>query len=493
MRTIDPKAMQRMEQSFMQKSGYPSLLLMEQAAQRLYQHSLSYITAGKKCIVLCGTGNNGGDAYALARLLLRDGIACALYAAGEPGTEDARCMRRLVVNLYGQEILPLERLCLADACLVVDGLFGTGFHGAVKGDLARVIARVNQSKIPVLAIDVPSGLDARTGYVENVSLIAQETISFHRPKQGLFLSQAPLYTGKVSVADIGIPAAFDVELGIELIDHTAAKALLPRLSPIAHKGDMGRVLILAGSVNMAGAACLVAKGARAAGGGLVTLASPAQCVALVQQAEPTVMGFVLEKEAQGQALLTRVPEQDCLVMGSGLDTDSRTKDLVRLCIEAAKQAKIPCVLDAEALNLLAEQPQRLPEHFVLTPHPGEAARLLRCGIQDVLRDYVAAAEQLHAQYGGVIVLKGARMLLYDGRQYALNSSGSPVLAKGGSGDVLSGILAALLAKSFLDTDLLHKAALGCYLLGRAGELAAQRKGEYAGTALDALDLLSLAL
>ncbi len=493
MYSIDPHAMQRMEQSFLIESGYPGLLLMEQAAQQLLYYAQNYVNPGQCCVLLCGTGNNGGDAYALARLLMRDGIHCKVFASGIPKTDDAGTMRRLLESVYAVEVQPLHALSLESAALIVDGLFGTGFTGAVSEELAVHICSINESTVPVLSIDVPSGLDARTGYVENIAIVATETVTFHRPKHGLFLSHAPKYIGKLQVVDIGIPASWDREDGMLVIDHAAAQALLPKLSPIAHKGNMGSILILAGSSNMAGAACIAARGARVAGGGLISVASNAHCVSLIQQTEPTVMGHVLSDKAAEEAFLDRIAKADCLVMGSGLDQSDTTSALVCAAIERAKNANIPCVLDAQALNILAEAPQKLPSHFVLTPHPGEAARMLRCTVEDVLRDYAKACAVLHEKYGAVILLKGARSLIYDGTNYATHNSGSPLLAKGGSGDALSGILGAMLAKNFVLGDTLHKTALACYIFGRASELAALKKGEYAGNALDAIEYLAQAV
>lgn len=485
--------MQELESDFMKATGYPSLLLMEQAAQQMFNKIMAIVKPNSCFAILCGRGNNGGDTYALARLLLREGHTCKLYALGSPKSTDAKIMQSLLCKLYGVEVHELVELCFAQVDYIVDGLFGIGFAGKLDENLGELVEQINHSKIPVFAIDIPSGLDGQTGYVEGACIKAQHTFTFHRPKHGHYLALAKEYVGKLHVLDIGIPSAFDTIEGIDILEEEDARALLPAPPATAHKGDMGRVLLFAGSQNLAGAAVLLAKGARISGTGLITLASEPSCVQVVQGLEPNIMGLVIEKEEQGDAFLQAIEKCDVLAMGPGLAPSEENYKLLGKAIQKVKELEIPCILDAEGLRYLAKHPQSLAGHFLLTPHPGEAAALLDWSISEVLRDYQSTCIALHQRFGAIILLKGARSLLYDGNRFALADSGSPSLAKGGSGDALAGLLAGLLAKLFVKSSFLEKASLASYLLGRGGELAEQAVGIYPSTAKDALDAIASAL
>lgn len=477
----------------MQATAYPSLLLMEQAAQQVLQQCKFIVQPKASFAILCGKGNNGGDAYALARLLLREGHVCNVYAVGDPKTTDAQTMRQLLCNIYGTVVQDISQLDMEGLDYIVDGLFGIGFAGTMEYALAKQVHSINHSNIPVLSIDLPSGLNGRTGYAEGACLRAQHTFTFHRPKHGHYLSQAKEYVGKLHVLDIGIAPAFDEVEGIEIMSREEAKELLQAPPCIAHKGDMGKALLFAGSQNLAGAAALLAKGARALGAGLITLASEPSCVSLVQSLEPTVMGLVLEREEDVQNFLSAIEKSDALAMGPGLAPTEENYFLLAKAIKKAKERALPTVLDAEALRYLAKNPQRLSTNFLLTPHPGEAADLLHCSIEQILQDYQKAAQALFERYGACVLLKGVRSLLYDGKRFVLADSGSPSLAKGGSGDALAGILVSLFSKRYLNATLIEKACLASYLLGYGGELAEQTIGSYSGTAKDALEAIALTL
>lgn len=485
--------MQQLESDFMKATGYPSLLLMEQAAQQMFYKIKTLVKPNSCFAILCGRGNNGGDAYALARLLLREGHTCTLYALGSPKSTDAKIQQSLLCKLYAIEVQELNQLCFEQVDYIVDGLFGIGFTGKLEDALVNLVEKINNTRIPVFAIDIPSGLDGQTGYVEGACIKARHTFTFHRPKHGHYLAMARDYVGKLHVLDIGIPGVFDNIEGIDILREEEARAFLPVPPVTAHKGDMGKVLLFAGSQNLAGAAVLLAKGARITGAGLITLASEASCIQLLQSIEPNVMGLLVEKKEQGEAFLQAIEKCDVLAMGPGLAPSKENYVLLGKAIHKAKELEIPCILDAEALRYLAKNPQGLAGHFLLTPHPGEAAALLDCSINDVLRNYQSGCIALHQRYKAVILLKGARSLVYDGNRFALADSGSPSLAKGGSGDALTGLLSGLLAKSFVKTSLLEKATLASYLLGRGGELAEQAVGLYPSTVKDALDAIALSL
>ncbi len=483
MKSITASAMQNMEKEFMKATGYPSILLMEHAAQACVAEIKAFLQKDKVCLVLCGAGNNGGDGYAIARLLLQEGYACCIYQTAPPKTEDAILMCGLVQSLYRVQVEDISALSFANAACIVDAVFGTGFHGSAPAHLQSLFAKINQSNIPVLSVDIPSGLTPQ-GNAEGEVIQAQKTICFHKIKNALFLGQAPQYTGEVICKDIGIPQSFDTQDGVVLVNKAFALERL-QVNPIAHKGDMGKVLLVAGSENMAGAGLLTAKGARAGGAGLITLASNMHCVGLLQQTEPSCMGFVIEIEAQKQALLESLPKYDAVLIGPGLVKTEEERQWVLTLVHQIKQNNIPCVLDAQALRFLAEEEIVLQNNFCITPHPAEAATLLQCSVNAVLADTMEACRKLHEKYQCHVVLKGARSLSFDGSTFYSHLCGSPVLAKGGSGDILGGLLVALLAKQKQSSIFIERIALGNYLLAMASEAVAQAKGVFASNAQDA--------
>lgn len=488
MRAVSPKLMQNIEKEFMEKHNFPSLLLMERAALAVAKHCLNHCSKGNKIAVLAGCGNNGGDAYALARLLFSHGISCDVYALAEPKTPDAKENRRLLESIYHPNFYDLEKFEDREYAIIVDGIFGTGFKGAVNNNLIPTFERINQSKSYKISIDIPSGLNGETGYVETIAIKDDETICLQIIKQGLLLSMAPEYTGKIFLENIGIES--ELGIGSIIVDNEMAQNLLKPISPIAHKGKLGSVLIVAGSTNYAGAALMNCRAAINTGVGLITLASNEHTISLIQQSEMLPMGRIIETEVQKNDLLSELGNYDCISVGSGLEDSDENKAFVLNIIKIAKEKHIKCVLDAQALNFIAKSNIKLNENFLITPHPGEAARLISCSTEDVLKDYIGSCKAIYEKYGSNIILKGARSLIYDGENFAINSSGSPVLAKGGSGDCLCGIAAALIANNSIEQSIFTKAALACFILGRAGEIASKKYGEYSGNGLKAINLIS---
>lgn len=489
MKAISPKLMQSLEKEFIDKHDFPTLILMEQAALQVAKHCLLYSKAGDKAAILAGCGNNGGDAYALARILYSYGINCDIYALDYPKTHDAIENRRLFESIYTSKIFSLDEFEDKDYAIIADGLFGTGFRGGVDDELKEVFERINNSGSYRIAIDIPSGLNGNTGYVESFAIKANETICFHKLKQGLLLSSAPEYTGKIYVENIGIEDRYDE--GIIVADEEYFKDMIKPLSKIAYKNMLGSLLVVAGSTNYAGAALMNCKAAINTGIGLITLASNEHTIAVLQASEMLPMGRVIESEEQKQNLLKELSDYDCISIGSGLENNVKNKKLVFDIIDIAKKHNIYCVIDAQALNFIANNDNIvLGANFIITPHPGEAARLLKCTTKDILRDYKAACEALYKKFSANIILKGARSLIYDGQQFAINKSGSPALAKGGSGDCLCGILAALTANKSMEESVFNKAALACFILGRAGELAEKKYGEYSSNGIRTINLIS---
>ena len=482
--TITPAAMKALEATYMAESGVPGALLMEHAAQGVCAAVARYASVGDTALFLCGPGNNGGDGYAAARLWQSRGGHSIIWELNDRPRGDAGVNRRLA-QAAGIPLCPPGDApdCLPSCAVVVDALFGTGLDRMPTGTAAALIRLANGSGKPIIAVDVPSGLDGLTGRVLGEAVHATETITFHRPKNGLLLGNGPAYVGRVTVHPILIPAAYGAAPGMACLTPADLPRLVPPRPACAHKGDLGRIVILAGSHGMAGAAALCTRACLKAGAGLVTVLCRADVLPLVQALAPgAVCQELPEKDgcllpqAAGVAASALAGASSAIV-GCGL---GRTDDLLPV-LSAFRQAVCPVVWDADALNLLASCPALLPlpVHAVITPHPGEAARLLNLSAPQITADAPAALSVLQARCGCHVLLKGARTLMTDGYITAVNPIGTPALARGGSGDVLIGLLGALLARARLapGQTILETMQLAVYLHARAAIDAASHYGE----------------
>lgn len=477
--TILPDEMRQAEQAAF-AAGLSPLLTMEAAARAAFDVLLDLLGCtcrGRSVLFLCGPGNNGGDGLAMARLLLQSGGNARVILLDTPRTEEAQInLRHLQAMGARIESVP-DALPPAQYDAVVDALFGTGFAGVIAADspAGRLLTWANACG-PVLAIDVPSGMDAATGAVGGVCAQAVWTVTFHRPKPGLYLTERRGCVGEITTAPIGLPQEFDPQGGLAVAGKGDLRALLPKRPVSAHKGDCGRTVIYAGSLGMAGATIMAARAALHAGAGLTTVICPRDTLPVVQQEVPNAMCLAAEERP--------TPKCDALLMGCGVaENDDTYADIMRLKNTDAYQ-----VWDAGALNLLSRRPQQLGARAVITPHAGEAARLLDWEISAVLADKLGAAEALRAKYGCNVVLKSSVsvILTADGQQRALNAVGSPALAKGGSGDALAGILASLLGQGLPMFDAMRAA---CLWLGLAGIAAGKRCGVRAALTGDVIDCL----
>ena len=362
------------------------------------------------------------------------------------------------------------------------------------GNKSQARKTMMEAGVPVVAVDIPSGLNGETGQVMGAAVRACETVTFHRPKPGLYLGQGPDYAGEITVADIGLTAPEAAPLddadGMRILER--CDRLLPPRARTAHKGKQGRVVLWAGSRGMAGAAAIAATAALRAGAGLVTVACPDDVVDVVQTLCPCATCAPLstqDEDAAWEALSAALERADALGAGCGLGQGPMAAALMERLLRFLHGRALPCVLDADALNLLARRPAWLADGaaHVLTPHPGEAARLLGVSTAEILADMPGAAARIRHRYGAAVVLKGARSVLCAQEGLALNPFGTPAMAKGGSGDALTGVMAALLAGRAagayaMDDLFLMQAA--CALHGLAGERAARRYGERGMLATD---------
>ncbi|MCY3765059.1 MAG: NAD(P)H-hydrate dehydratase [Gemmatimonadetes bacterium] len=445
---------------------------------------------GKRIVVLCGKGNNGGDGFVIADLAVSAGasVSAFLLATEDQVTGDARhhLDRARKNGLEVEEIIEskdLERIqfALSDAAAAVDALLGTGIRGGPRGIVAGAIDTLREAACPILAVDVPSGLDADTGRPDGPCAAATCTVTFGLPKIGQFRFPGRSLCGTLHCVDIGLPgAAVNAEkVDVQLIAAHGCAALLTQRPPDAHKGDCGRVVILAGSMGFTGAAVLSAQGALRSGAGLVRVGIPESLNDILEVKLTEAMTHPLPEVRKPRCLALRargdirrlVAEADCVAMGPGLGTHRETVELVRRIVQ---DIQAPLVLDADGINALDGAPECLKMRSaptVVTPHPGEFARITGLGAEAIRSDPIGSAQTIAGQAGVIVVLKGAPTIVAvpGGRTY-VNPSGNAGMASGGSGDVLTGIIAALIGQG-LDPE--TAACLGVYMHGLAGDLCAE--------------------
>jgi len=442
--------------------------LMSRAGQAAWAYLQRHWPQARSLTVVCGPGNNGGDGYVLARLAHRAGLHVNVthLAAHVPNT--ALAQRACTEYVAAGGHVEIFAGTLPDADVVVDALFGIGLSRAPDADSHRLIDAINAQRVPVLALDVPSGVDADTGGVPAVAVVATHTLQFIAAHAGLQTGAALEYTGALSLDDLDVPVdAFDgvAACGERMTADALAQWLLPRRRN-THKGESGHVLCVGGDHGSGGAALLCAEAALRSGAGLVSVATRGEHVAALLSRRPEAMPHAVESDSELHPLIART---DVIALGPGLGQGEWGSALYRLALQAGK----PLVIDADALNLLAHAPRILLD-AILTPHPGEAARLLDVATAQVQGDRFAAAQALAERHGAVVVLKGAGTIVAaPDRTPRVVAVGNPGMAVGGMGDVLTGVIAALRAQGLPAFD---AASAGALLHGLAGDAAA-RDGE----------------
>lgn len=450
---------------------------------------------GRRVVVVCGKGNNGGDGLVAARLLAGWGSAVDVFlidpaaSLREAATSKLVELQRLGTAARPIEAPSLER-ALARADVVVDAIFGTGFRGEPEGPHLEAIRALNQAPAPIVSVDVPSGVEGDTGAVRGAAISADLTVALGAPKVGDVLLPGSEYAGVLQVADIGFPPDL-LRADLSMVEPHDVRAWMPARPADAHKRSSGVVLVVAGSTGMTGAPQLVARGALRMGAGLVTLAVPEPILRTVQagSAEPTFLGLpatsdgALSEEAW-KVLVPELHRFDAVAIGPGLSAAPEAAALARKLVIGCG---IPVAVDADAVNAFAGRAAELAGRSVpgvITPHAGEFARLFGMPSTEVLEDRVGFARKAADETGGVVLLKGPHTLVArPGGAVSMNPTGGPELATGGSGDVLTGAIAALLARG---VDPAHAAAAAAYVHGRAGEIAGSGEGTLAGEIADAI-------
>jgi NAD(P)H-hydrate epimerase len=510
MRILNAAQMREADRYTIEDIGIPSLVLMENAGRQVvaaleaaYEPRLDGRVA-----ILCGRGNNGGDGFVVARTLAQRGIDTAVFVVG--ALSDVRGDARINLDILGrlgitvvevndEQSWELHFSEIAQCTLIVDAIFGTGLKSPLAGMMETVVADVNASGIPIVAIDLPSGLSADTPHILGDCIDASMTVTLAAPKLPLVLPPGEAHAGDVVIADIGIP--YEVIEGldgsrIDLLTPEQIRELVEPRAADSHKGDFGRVTIVAGSVGKTGAAYMAAMGALRSGAGLVTVGTPASCLPIVASMGPEFMTEAL-REHGGMvtaAALSRVLEarHDVIACGPGLGRGPGVGEFVRGLLQ---RSTVPLVLDADAITMLSDDPGvltgREERDVIITPHPGEMARLVGSTVEEVQSNRIEVATTFATTHHVYVVLKGHRTLIAtpDGSVF-INPTGNAGMATGGTGDVLTGMIAAWLAQ-LLDAEAACRLAV--FLHGAAGDLAETHDGQVAMTATDLLSQLGEAL
>jgi NAD(P)H-hydrate epimerase len=455
--------------------GIPGHELMQRAAAAAFAHLRRRWPQARRIAVYCGPGNNGGDGFLLAMLARAAGFQVELIALPGVPRGDAASARDAFVAAGGRVEPWHEARELPAADVQVDALFGTGLRRAPAPDVAALIERIDAHGAPVLALDVPSGLNADTGQCPGAAIHAELTVSFIAAKRGMFTGEAADHVGQLELETLDLPESLwrDQAADARLLQ----PLILPRRARAAHKGRYGHVLAIGGDHGTAGAIRLCGEAALRAGAGLVSVATRSEQLVALNSARPELMAHAVNGPQALEPLLERA---DVLAVGPGLGQGAWGHALWLTAMDSGK----PLVLDADGLNLLAREPRRFDRPAVLTPHPGEAARLLGHSIAEIERDRFAASRELAGRYNAVVVLKGAgSMVASPDGHLDVCPWGNPGMASGGMGDLLTGIVAALLAQG---CPAWQAAGLGVGVHARAGDLAARQGGERGLLASDLL-------
>ena len=490
-----------------EEMGMPSLTLMENAARAIVRALIELVPEllHGRVAVCCGKGNNGGDGMAVARLLKGAGYAPEVLLLAEPTqlSPDARAQYERILGcglvcriLSREQDMASFRETLSGADLVIDALLGTGLGGPVRGMWGEAIAAINSSSAFVDAVDIPSGLSGDALAPDGPAVRADLALTLALPKPILYTAEGAAFCGEVQVLDIGIPAGVTSCLPFagEALDDTWARPFFKGRSPVTHKGDLGRILLVAGSVGKSGAAVLAARGALRTGAGLVTVACPTSAQPAVAASLPEAMTLALPETREGtlsmdalMPLLRACEGADALGLGPGL---GQVHETAALCREIFKIAPLPAVADADGLNAFASQAASLSAHAgprVLTPHPGEMARLVESTAGGVIVGRFDLLPSKAAEWDAVVLLKGYRTLIAaPGAPWRMNLSGGPHMAGPGFGDVLTGMVAALLGRGLAPAD---AAALAAWWHGAAADEAQRRLGGYGLLASECADAL----
>jgi len=503
MKVATAEQMQELDRKAIETYHIPGIVLMENAGRKASEIILETFPElqKKKVAIIAGKGNNGGDGFVIARYFLNKGIMVRVYLLTDPKTlrGDAATnfmifsrMKGDIVSLPSSKDFQKIKKDLEKFDILIDGIFGTGLDAEVRGYYREVIDYLNSLNKPIVAIDIPSGLCANTGKPLGTAIRATLTITFGLPKVGELISPGVDYVGELRVVDIGIPKNLvdDEKIHTYIIDKEDVKKWLSQPRRLdTHKGDYGHLLVIAGSVGKTGAAAMASEAAIRVGAGLVTLAIPKSLNPIMEMKLTEVMTEPLPETPKQtlslrayNSILRLCEKKKAIIIGPGVGTFKETQSLI---LKLIKTIEIPIIIDADGLSALATQPKLLPLHnksIILTPHPGEMARLINSTPKDVQADRIGISRNFAQSYQVYIVLKGFRTIIAtpDGEVY-INPTGNPGMASGGTGDVLTGMIGGLICQGF---DIITSLQIAVYLHGLAGDLVAKEIGEKSLIATD---------
>lgn len=462
-----------MDRLAIEEQGIPGIDLMRKAGLSVFCTIQEYYPVSD-VTVFCGAGNNAGDGYVVAKFVLEAGLKVTVCYLAIPESlhGDAYTAYQDYIQAGGVAS-GFSLITAVNKGVIIDALLGTGLNRDVSGIYAQAIALINDSACPVISVDIPSGLNADTGDLMGCAVKADYTVSFIGLKQGMFTGVAAEYCGNILFDTLNVPE--DVLKKIKYSARIIAKPCIPKRHKCAHKGNNGHVLVVGGDTGFSGAIRLAGEAALRVGSGLVSIATRQSHAGLINIGRPELMCHGVEDVDELNLLLEKA---SVIVIGPGLGQSQWGKEMISQVVVSGK----PMVVDADGLNLLANKGFYF-NNWVLTPHPGEAARLLKCSTPEITKDRFAAVSKIQHKYGGVVVLKGAGTLVHTGEEITISNTGNPGMASGGMGDTLTGMIAGLIAQGM---TMESAATAAVYLHGKAADLSAQQQGE---TGLLASDLM----
>ena len=474
-----PESVRRIDQKTIQDHGISGYTLMRRAGKAVLDAVCQNYPQTKKILVLCGAGNNAGDGYVIARLAQQQGMAVKVISLSSPGDIQGDALQAYQQWKECGELSANDEAPIEDADVIVDALLGTGLTREVEGSWLHWVDAVNASDKPVVSVDVPSGLDALTGSIKGAAIAADLTVTFIALKVGLFTASGRACCGEVIFDSLDVPeSVYETELPIAELLISPENCTLPKRRHDSHKGLYGHVLVVGGNDGMPGAVILAARAALRSGAAMATVVTRLEHVAAVASACPEVMVYGSENGDLPDLCADKI---SVVAIGPGLGRDAWAHRLLMQSIALDR----PMVLDADALNLIAENKLHISMPHIITPHPGEAARLLSSSALDIQLDRLTSIKKLYDLMKSVVVLKGSGTMVYDGIQVGVCPFGNPAMAVAGMGDVLTGIIAAFVAQGM---DLNRAAIAGVCVHAQAGDLAAA--GDTRGMmASDVIDMI----
>ncbi len=506
MKIVNSDEMRRIDKLTIEGYGVPSLVLMERAGLAVASR-VKELSPTKKILVIAGRGNNGGDGLVAARILQNWGYRVkALILAEKDALSNDSALQYEITKHFGVEMDFTKTISNKDlhSSLIIDAVFGTGINKPINEKLINIFNQINSAGLPILSVDIPSGISSDTGEVLGGAIKADYTVTFGLPKKGHFLYPGAGYTGRLFIEDIGFDSRIlrSKDLKVNLIEKGDISQIITPRQRYSHKGDYGHVLIIAGSKGKTGAALLSAKSCIKSGSGLVTLAVPNSLMDIIQCRITEEMTMSLEDTAEGslsskavdQILSLKSVKFDTIAVGPGIGV---TKETEKLIAELIKNSTVPIVIDADGINSLCANPDVLLKArapITITPHPGEMARFCSSAFRqtyktpDIERNRLDIATKLSTEFNLYVVLKGVPSVISSpSGDIFINPTGNPGMATAGAGDVLTGIIASLSGQGLSP---LNAAVVGVYLHGIAGDFAAAQKGQHCLLASDIIDFLS---